>query len=102
MSEFDAIRDELRPKDLHFRKECDDYKCGAHKSWNEGFDSAVKLCREELDKLRAENQRYRTALQEMWYQAKRSYGTEEKILSSEPFPWGLVKEALAIGEGEGQ
>lgn len=34
------LRDELRPKDLHFRPECEDFKCGAHKSYNEGFDAA--------------------------------------------------------------
>ena len=39
-------RDELRPKDLHFRPECDSdlFKCGAHVSWNEGFSAGVEAC----------------------------------------------------------
>lgn len=43
-------RESARPKDLHFRQECGDYTCGAHKSWNEGFDqgAAYTLQREEI------------------------------------------------------
>ena len=31
-----------RPKDLHFRKECEDWKCGAHASWMDGYQAAVE------------------------------------------------------------
>jgi len=31
-------RDAACPRDLNFRKDCDDYKCGAVKSWKEGAD----------------------------------------------------------------
>lgn len=34
------IRNDMCPPDLHFRKECDNLKCGARVSWKEGFDSA--------------------------------------------------------------
>lgn len=42
-TKFDQLRDELRPKDLHFRPECEHLKCGAKASWNEGFDAASAL-----------------------------------------------------------
>ena len=32
-------RDLLCPKDLNFRPECSEYKCGAIKSWKEGWDA---------------------------------------------------------------
>lgn len=44
-------RDELRPSDLHFRKECGDYPCGAHKSWNEGFNTAFEELLPMIEKL---------------------------------------------------
>lgn len=36
---YKKARASLKPRDLHFRPECDDYKCGAHKSWEEGYDA---------------------------------------------------------------
>lgn len=51
--EIKKKRDELRPKDLHFRKECaNDYSCGAHKSWDEGFDAAWAIQQERIGILR--------------------------------------------------
>jgi hypothetical protein len=38
---LEAVMNEKRPKDLHFRKECGDYTCGAHASWNDGFRAAI-------------------------------------------------------------
>ena len=34
------------------------------------------------------------ALNEMKYQAMRQYGTEGEMRDSEPYPWGLVLDAL--------
>ena len=34
---------EIKDPSLHFRRECGDYTCGAHKSWDEGFQAAVEL-----------------------------------------------------------
>jgi hypothetical protein len=55
---------------------------------------AYEAAQAEAEKYKSLAEALREALNEMWYQAKRTYGTEEKILASEPFPWGLVKEAL--------
>jgi len=46
------IRDKLRPKDLNFRPECGDYKCGASVSWEEGFDAAVELLMPVLEEFK--------------------------------------------------
>jgi hypothetical protein len=35
------------------------------------------------------------ALNEMKYQAMRQYGTEKEMRDSEPYPWGLVLDALS-------
>ena len=45
------IRDRLRPGDLHFRPDCDDYKCGAHKSWNEGFEAGYAEAQKDVASL---------------------------------------------------
>lgn len=45
------LRDELRPRDLHFRSECEEFKCGAHKSWEEGFDAANDLLMQDAKEL---------------------------------------------------
>jgi len=34
---------EIKDPSLHFRDECGEYTCGAHKSWDEGFQAAVEL-----------------------------------------------------------
>lgn len=41
---LETVCSDLKPRDLHFRPECDDtqLKCGAHKSWVEGFDAGVE------------------------------------------------------------
>lgn len=36
------------PKDINFRPECDEYKCGAAVSWREGFISGCKYKTEQL------------------------------------------------------
>lgn len=40
---LETVCSDLKPRDLHFRPECDDtqLKCGAHKSWVEGFNSGA-------------------------------------------------------------
>lgn len=43
-SRLEEVRKNLKDPSLHFRPECDDFKCGAHKSWIEGFDA----CQAEL------------------------------------------------------
>lgn len=47
--EAQAKMEELRPKDIHFRPECDSdlFKCGAHVSWKEGFQAGYAFAREE-------------------------------------------------------
>jgi hypothetical protein len=37
MKAWKERRDSIKPDDLHFRPECDEYKCGAHTSWSEGY-----------------------------------------------------------------
>lgn len=37
MKSAQELADELQPIDIHFRKECDGFFCGAVKSWKEGF-----------------------------------------------------------------
>lgn len=45
------LRDELKPADLHYRPECTEFKCGAHKSWNEGFDACFELVMKDAKEL---------------------------------------------------
>lgn len=41
----EKLAGELYPRDLNFREECDDYKCGAIKSWKEGFLAGFEAAR---------------------------------------------------------
>ena len=40
MNRLDKLKKELKDPSLHFRHECEGFRCGAHKSWEEGFDAA--------------------------------------------------------------
>ena len=51
MTKLEKMRDELRPRDLHWRPECEDFKCGAHKSWNEGWDECATYHAEIIQEL---------------------------------------------------
>lgn len=51
MKSLNDKRDELRPRDLNFRPECDDYRCGASKSWTEGFDACAAELLPQIEKL---------------------------------------------------
>jgi len=58
--EFDAIRDELAENTFPIKQQKEDIKLLASHSrtcFCMGFDAAVKLCRDERDKLLAENKR---------------------------------------------
>jgi hypothetical protein len=36
MTDFEKALEAEKPEDLHFRTECEGFRCGAHKSWLEG------------------------------------------------------------------
>ena len=40
MNRLEKLKKELKDPSLHFRPECEGFRCGAHKSWDEGFDAA--------------------------------------------------------------
>lgn len=44
-------RESNKPKDLHFRKECEGFRCGAHKSWSEGHASLEPLLLRAIETL---------------------------------------------------
>lgn len=43
-SDIEKTKNDLDLRDIHWRKECDElgWKCGAHLSWQKGFDAGVK------------------------------------------------------------
>ena len=41
MTKLEKRRDEMRPRDLHFRPECEGFRCGAHNSWTDGFNAML-------------------------------------------------------------
>lgn len=61
MNRLDKLKKELKDPSLHFRHECEGFRCGAHKSWEEGFDAAsaeyekiIAELENDMDKILAE------------------------------------------------
>lgn len=50
-SKWEKKRDEARDASLHFRPECEGFRCGAHRSWNEGADWARAYTIKEAEEI---------------------------------------------------
>jgi hypothetical protein len=79
--------------------------------WKQGFDAGVNQCRGEIDKLLAENQKMRTALENYIEWLEAGYGgmfgheattPQEDAYSLIEKRIPLLKEALTFGEKVGE
>lgn len=60
------------PRDLNFRKECDDNRCGAIASWKEGYSAGAYLVLERCNRL---EEQLRVAIEAIEL-VKKTYGND--------------------------